>query len=166
MTESSRHSFVLTGKAVAGLCVSFFAVIISVNICLAWFAIATNSGEVATEPYRKGLHYNDRIAADERQAGLGWKQSVELEHSGRSLRVTITDRHNLPVRHLSLEGTIAHPATRKGEATLLFHETTDGSYLSEVVLSPGGYIADITAKTASDPENLSFRGRQRLWLNP
>ena len=38
---------------------------------------------VANEPYRKGLHYNERIAADARQAALGWTETVDVGRDGR-----------------------------------------------------------------------------------
>ena len=43
-----------------------------VNGVMIYSAVSTYTGLVANEPYRKGLHYNDRIDADERQARLGW----------------------------------------------------------------------------------------------
>ena len=41
-------------------------------------AMSTHTGLVANEPYRKGLHYNDRIDADARQARLGWVDTLDV----------------------------------------------------------------------------------------
>lgn len=166
MIEARKTAPVLTGRTVAAICVGFFLIVIGVNISLAWFAIETSSGEVATEPYRKGLHYNDRIAADELQTALGWRDTVSLSTDGKVLHVAITDAAAQPVRRLAIEGTISHPATRSGEQTVSLQETADGSYTSAVSLSPGTYIADITVRTADRPDTIAFRGRQRLWLKP
>ena len=60
-------------------------------------ALSTHTGLVANEPYRKGLHYNERIEADERQARLGWSDSIEI---GRDGRVTLlVTRPRRPPRH-------------------------------------------------------------------
>ena len=55
----------------------FFAVIFAVNGAMIYSAIVTHTGIVSNEPYRKGLHYNERIAADERQSALGWTDDVD-----------------------------------------------------------------------------------------
>ena len=55
-----------------GVFLAFFAAVFVVNGAMIYSAVSTYTGLVANEPYRKGLHYNERIAADERQARLGW----------------------------------------------------------------------------------------------
>ena len=57
-----------------GVFLGFFATVFVVNGAMIYSAVSTHSGLVANEPYRKGLHYNERIAADERQARLGWTE--------------------------------------------------------------------------------------------
>ena len=56
--------------------IAFFGTIFLVNGTLIYEAISTHTGLVANEPYRKGLAYNERIAADERQARLGWTETL------------------------------------------------------------------------------------------
>jgi nitrogen fixation protein FixH len=55
----------LRGGHVLGAFLGFFATVFVVNGALIYSAISTYSGLVANEPYRKGLQYNERIAADE-----------------------------------------------------------------------------------------------------
>ena len=64
----------LRGRHVLWAFLGFFATVFVVNGAMIYSAVSTHSGLVANEPYRKGLHYNERIAADERQARLGWTE--------------------------------------------------------------------------------------------
>lgn len=155
----------LTGKNVATICAAFFLVIVSVNASLAWFAISTNSGEVAQEPYRKGLHYNDRIAKDAEQTKSGWNANIQISDDASKLRVLLRDRDGSPIRNLRITGVVSRPTTRAGEAQVAFSENEDGSYSGSVTLLPGSYIADIAAYLSND-KTILFRGRQRLWLKP
>jgi nitrogen fixation protein FixH len=70
----------------------FFAPIFAVNGYFLYSALSTHTGIVANEPYRKGLHYNDRIAADATQAELGWHGDVELAPDNGRLKVAISSR--------------------------------------------------------------------------
>ena len=62
---------------------AFFASIFTVNGVMIYSALSTYTGLVANEPYRKGLHYNERIAADARQIRLGWTDTLDVGRDGR-----------------------------------------------------------------------------------
>ena len=66
----------LRGRHVLVVFLGFFAAVFLVNGAMIYSAVSTHTGLVANEPYRKGLHYNERIAADERQARLGWTDAL------------------------------------------------------------------------------------------
>ncbi len=68
------------------LLIAFFGVIFAVNGYFLYSALSTHTGVVAIEPYRKGLAYNERIAADERQKALGWQRQTSLARDGRVSR--------------------------------------------------------------------------------
>ena len=65
----------LTGRHVLAAMLVFFAVVFAVNAAMIYAALSTYSGVVADEPYRKGLHYNERIVADERQRQRNWREA-------------------------------------------------------------------------------------------
>ena len=58
----------LKGRHVLMVLCGFFVVMFVVNGIFVYFALATFSGGDTSNPYRKGLHYNEMLAADERQA--------------------------------------------------------------------------------------------------
>ncbi|MBL4612183.1 MAG: FixH family protein [Emcibacter sp.] len=72
-----------TGKKALMWIVGFFLIIFAVNAIVASIAVGTWGGLETKDAYRKGLYYNDEIAAAEEQKKSGWK--IFLRHSPRSL---------------------------------------------------------------------------------
>ena len=85
------------GRHVLMVVLGFFGVVFVVNGVMIYSALSTHTGLVANEPYRKGLHYNERIEADERQARLGWSDSIEIGRDGRVTLLVAAPRR--PSRH-------------------------------------------------------------------
>jgi len=59
--------------------VAFFAVVISVNGVMIFFAYDSWTGLETKDHYLKGLAYDDTIAAQKAQEALGWTVSFDLE---------------------------------------------------------------------------------------
>lgn len=156
---------VLTGRHVLIAVLLFFGVIFAVNGVLLWQAIATHSGLVANEPYRKGLEYNQRIDADERQQTLGWSEVVTI-HARDGVAVTLTDQAGQPVSRMVLTGTIGRPSTVRHDVALRFEEPTPGRYVATVSgLEPGAWLINLEAKPASGTADAHvYRMKRRLWL--
>ena len=76
--QRARRQQGLQGRQVLACSLAFFAAVFIVNGAMIYSALSTHTGLVANEPYRKGLHYNERIAADERQAHLGWSRHASM----------------------------------------------------------------------------------------
>lgn len=75
-----------TGKKALMWIVGFFLVVFTVNAIMAYIALGTWGGLETNDAYRKGLYYNDEIAAAEEQKKSGWK--IFLKHNPRSLEKT------------------------------------------------------------------------------
>lgn len=156
----------LTGRHVLGAMIAFFSVIFAVNAIFLYSALRTHTGVVAIEPYRKGLQYNNRIAAGDRQSELGWVEKIEALPDGR-VSIRIVDAAGAGVTGLVITGSIGRPSTARHDRTLRTVETAAGSYLAQVgTLELGGWTVAIEARvTTSDVEPV-FRTRRRLWLKP
>ncbi len=157
---------VITGRHVLLATLAFFGVIFAVNGVLLWQAIATHSGLVANEPYRKGLEYNQRIDADERQQTLGWSEVVTI-NARDGVAIIVTDRVGRPVSRLVITGTIGRPSTVRHDISLRFEEPLPGRYVARVAgLEPGAWLANLEAKPASGTEADAhvYRMKRRLWL--
>ena len=155
----------LSGRTVLAILLAFFGVVFAVNGYFAAAAIQTYTGVVAQEPYRKGLTYNLRIAADERQRALGWKAAVDAGLDGRA-RLDLTTADGRPVTDLVVTGTLGRPSTDIADRTMTFTETRQGRYETQVAaLDAGSWIVTITARGGSADEPV-FQLRRRLWLKP
>jgi nitrogen fixation protein FixH len=155
----------LQGRHVLMLFVAFFGAIFAVNGYFLYAALATHTGVVSQEPYRKGLAYNDRIAADERQSALGWQHTIDLALDGH-VRLRMTDAAGHPVAGLRFEATVGRPVTGDFDRRLALAETAPGVYEGRVAaLTSGAWIAGLEAFATSGQEPI-YRGRNRLWLKP
>lgn len=164
MNLSAVRGRELTGRHVLVVFVAFFGLVFGVNAYFVRVALSTHTGVVANEPYRKGLTYNERIVADERQSGLGWKSDIALGTEGSPLAITLADATGIPVRGLSVSATVGRPATTGADVTLTLSETAPGTYSADLKgLAVGAYIANFEA---GDGSRILYRARKRLWLKP
>jgi len=163
MHNAAPNSRVLTGGHVLLALVLFFAVVFAVNAYFITVALSTYSGVVANEPYRKGLRYNERITADERQHELGWTDEISLAPDGGSLSVVLRGRDGEPIRSLKVTGRLGRPATTSGEVPLMLDEAAPGRYETTLLLDGNGaFVASIEAQDGAS--SVVYRARKRLWL--
>lgn len=157
-----RAERTLTGRHVLIAVCAFFGIVFAVNGYFLFSALATHTGVVAVEPYRKGLAYNDRIAASDRQVARGWRDTVTASGDG-TVAVVLADASGAAVPGIKLTGSIGRPSTAREDIALVFVETTPGLYRAKVTtLAPGAWIIALQAhSTASEPD---YQMRRRLWL--
>ena len=96
--------------------VAFFAVIISVNGVMMYFAYDSWSGLETDGHYRKGLAYDDTIAAAKAQEAMGWDVKLDvktLKSDGDSrtvaYKVTFLDQDKKPVESLKAHAYFMRP---------------------------------------------------------
>lgn len=154
----------ITGRHVLMGFIAFFGIIFAVNGYFLYSALSTYTGIVAKEPYRKGLAYNERIAADERQAQLGWREDLVVERSGL-VRLSLTRAQGEPVRDIILAGSIGRPSTNREDRPLAFVAKA-GTYVADVgSLAEGSWVVDLVVRTSPSEEPV-YRARRRIWLKP
>ena len=154
------------GWQVLSCLLAFFAVVLAVNAAMIYWALSTYSGVVASEPYRKGLHYNDRLRADERQQQLHWREALSIDRDGQ-LVLALSDAEGQLIRGLSVEITLGRPSTNRDDVTLTLAADSTGRYRARLSPLPdGSWIVGIEARaSAADPDPV-FRARRRLWIAP
>lgn len=165
MTESNVLSPArLTGRHVLAILVAFFGVVFAVNGVFLTLALSTHTGLVANEPYVKGLHYNDRIAAEVAQEQLGWIVDVgQLSSEGR-ISVSVTSAAG-PVRGLKAVAALGRPSTANDDRKLVLGEGAPGTYgATTAKLAAGAWLLDVELRR--DPGSDVYRLRRRLWLKP
>jgi nitrogen fixation protein FixH len=156
----------LKGRHVLLTLIGFFAVIFAVNGIMVYKAESTFGGLDTDDPYRKGLDYNERIAAAEAQAKLGWRDSLSYVPETRRLRVSLIDKAGGAISGLEVSAQIQRPATNRFDREIVLEQTGPGIYEAEAAgLGPGGWTVDLTARS-SDEDAALYEARRRLWIKP
>ena len=141
----------LTGRKVLAALIGFFAVVFAVNGIFLALALSTNTGVVSNEPYRKGLKYNEQIAADTRQSELGWTSEITLNTRDGKVVALIKDRDGAVLAGLRAIATIGLAATDREDVAATLTETAPGHYEASFPnLKAGGYIANLEVSNPGD----------------
>jgi len=152
--------FRLTGWHVLAMVVGFFAIVMTVDICMATMAVRTFSGEVADDPYEAGRLYNRTLAERRVQAALGWTAAIAMINDG-DLRVTVKDRQGAPVDGLTVAALLERPATEAGKQPLAFKRSGPGVYDAHASDLTGAW--DVRVR-ATDAQGRPFEVQKRfLW---
>lgn len=155
----------LTGRQVLAVMLVFLAVVFAVNAAMIYAALSTYSGVVAAEPYRKGLHYNDRILAEERQRLRNWREALTIAPDGR-ITLAISGADAEPIGNLSVDVAIGRPSTNREDVKLRLVADA-GRYRGQIApLPPGAWIVALEARSAGAAGEPIFRARKRLWVAP
>ena len=101
----------LTGRHVLIAVLAFFGVVFAVNGVMTYIALDSFSGLATEDAYRKGLRYNEQLATADAQAAQGWRVKVDYREGSGSLRLTLRDKDDLPLRSLQIEGIVGRPAS-------------------------------------------------------
>jgi nitrogen fixation protein FixH len=163
---TARRDTGLQGYHVLYAFLTFLGVIFAVNGVMLYYALATHSGLVAQEPYRKGLAYNERISADERQAGLQWTADVVVSPHG-TIAITLADASGKPVSGRFADATLGRAASSRHDQRLALYEEAPGRYVAVGgAIEPGAWVVDATVRGVDDTSAPVYRIRRRLWLKP
>lgn len=142
----------------------FFGVVFAINGYFLYSALATHTGVVAIEPYRKGLAYNTRIAASDAQIAQGWSDVVMVDREG-GVSLELRDAQGGPVSGLLISGTVGRPATSREDKVLTFEDLSGGRYrASGFRLDEGAWIVTLEARRKISDAQPEYRMRRRLWL--
>lgn len=134
----------LTGRKVFLIAAAIFAVVLTPNLLMAWFAVSTFSGLVVDNSYVASQGFDRARAAQE---ALGWTLRVEPEADG-VLRLGFTDTDGKIVHPASLEAVVGRPTTERSDLQLEL-QRAPGGYVAEADLDPGNWVVMIAA-TAAD----------------
>lgn len=155
----------ITGRHVLIAMLVFFGVTIAVNAVFITQALETFTGEDVSQPYVKGLQYNETLAERAAQSALGWNATIDAtrDASGATaLSASLHDGNGKPLSGLSVSLTLQRPTDSHLDQTLTLSETAVGAYATTIPdLAPGQWDAIITT-AASD--GTKFEARRRLWL--
>jgi nitrogen fixation protein FixH len=124
------------------LTVSAFAVIIAVNVTMAWKAIATFPGLEVSSSYLASQDFDAEKAA---QLGLGWNLAPSYDPADGAVRLAFTDAAGRPVVLKDLDVLIGRPTEARDDRHPQFRRGADGAYLTNEALGPGKWMLMVTA---------------------
>lgn len=152
----------IDGRHVVFGLVVFFGVIFVVNGVFVYFATTTFSGISEEDAYRKGLHYNETIAAYKSQQALAWTHAAEIV--GDHIELRISDADEKPVSNLEVIGTMQRPVADGEDRALAFRQTGPGLYVATVgPFEPGQWQLEAEAKPYGRQQTPPYRMTARLW---
>ena len=125
--ETSDGGKELTGRKVLIIVVSFFAVIIGVNIFMAWSAIGTFPGLEVKNTYVASQSFDAERAAQE---ALGWEVSAEIVET--ALRLDIRGPDGAPAEVSALNATLGRATQRTDDQDLMFSQNSLGAHVANV----------------------------------
>jgi len=152
-----RRAFRLTGWHVLAMLVSFFAVVIGVDVAFTVLAVRTFPGQVSVTPYEDGLLYNKKLEQIAAQERLGWRAAAAP--GADVVAVEMRDAQDRPLGGLTLRGRLERPATEVGKISLAFREAAPGRYVADAKGLAGTW--DLTV-FAHDAGQNSFEAERRL----
>jgi nitrogen fixation protein FixH len=136
------------------------AVVIVVNAVMVTAALQSWSGLVVARPFERGLHYNEMLAAQQRQDALGWTVRIEYLPDPAPLQgriaVTALDRTGQSLPALAVSGYLVRPIEALPSLPLNFQSVDDGQKnqaQAEASISPpkpGQWEARITVQSGED----------------
>ncbi len=143
------------------LFVAFFAVVVGANGILVVLAMDTWTGLETEDAYRKGLRYNEQIAAAERQRALGWQVDLDFAPAGgRAGRLTVTlrDRKGTPLRRAEVDAKLVRPTHVGYDFALPLDPEGGGRYAADIRFPLAGqWDVRVTARRGADRYRLTRR---------
>lgn len=125
------------------LVVGFFALIIAVNVTMAYFALGSWTGLVVKSSYVAGQNFNQNTAASraENQAA-GW--SLKVNETKGALKFHIRDKNQNPVSEVDVQVVAQRPVHENADMNLAIAELGSGVYQAAEALDHGVWNLKIT----------------------
>jgi nitrogen fixation protein FixH len=160
-TMSTRAADRRKSRWIPWIFVLGFLVVVGVNGTMIAFAIGTFTGLTTTEPYTKGLRFNDQIRHVEAQKRLGWRLAARFERSGvqsGDAALVLTDRDGAPLAGARVSATFVRPVEKNRDFTVAFQSAGNGRYVGHAEFPLPG-VWDVTYRIERDGQSLEARDR-------
>lgn len=156
----------ITGRFVLITIVSFFLVVISVNVVMMRFAITTLSGTEVDSAYSAGLAYQKEILAAHEQNARGWKVDAHVDRKpdgGAVIVLHASDAGGAPLTGLAFSGSLERPTDRRADQPLQVVERGEGNYRGTAKgVAPGQW--DLVIEADADGKRM-FLSHNRVVLH-
>ncbi len=144
MSKSIQKQGEFTGRHMAIIMVSFFGVIITVNLTMAIFANTTWTGLVVKNSYVASQEFNGVLQQSRKQAALGWRG--EISGSGKTVTFELHKPDGSEVAIGKVGVMFRRPATEVLDHMVELSHQTNGIYSGAIDLGPGNWTAEVNAE--------------------
>lgn len=155
----------IDGRHVLAILIGFFLVVATVNGIMVWMAESSFPGLVTANPYEKGLDYNDRLAARQAQAKLGWQVDVGLNGADMAhrLEARFRDAAGAPLTGMNVRARLIRPVVAGSDFEVALKELDAGLYSASVQFpNRGDWHLVVEARQTGDVP--VWRMERELWL--
>lgn len=146
--------------------VAFFGVVLLANGIMVFFALESWTGVGTSDAYRKGLAYNEQIAAAEAQAEQGWQATLDYAPEGGlngRLSLALSDRYETPLSDAQVLVELVRPTHEGEDFTVVLAPEGAGRYGASVDFPLAGLWE---ARLTAEHERGSHRLTARLMVRP
>lgn len=147
----------ITGRNVFAFTASAFAVIIGVNVLMAYKAISTFPGLEVDSSYVASQTFD---AEQKAQAALGWRLVQGYDPVLGQLSLRFTDAAGAAVQLADLSVLVGRSTEAREDVTPRF-DYAGGAYLADAQLGRGKWVLHVTGHAA---DGTLFRQRLDLWV--
>lgn len=156
----------LTGKTVLILLLSFFGVVVGVNMTMMRIAINTLPGTDVDSAYSASLAYTSEISAARSQSERHWRVEARLtRQSGGDATLTLAanDAQGKPLRNVEFTGRLERPIDKRGDRRIVLAQAGEGKFVGKASdVSAGQWDLVIEGDTSGQRVFLS---KNRVVLN-
>ncbi len=131
-----------TGRHMAVILVSFFGLVIAVNLTMARFAISTFGGVVVENSYVASQHFNRWLDEARSERALGWTAAFDWRDD-RRLAVTMAGLSG----PAELRATVHHPLGRLPDRVLRFSPMDKNTFISTDQLPEGRWLLRLEVRS-------------------
>ncbi len=146
------------------LFVGLFGVVLAVNGIMVAIALDSWTGLVEHNYYRRGLQYNEALAAQRAQDALGWQVEVGEHNEAPGelvLRLSLADREGRAIAAERVVATLERPSQIALDRAVVFHAQRRGRYSAAVTeLPPGVWDLRLVVHKGAD----SYEAVKRLMV--
>lgn len=146
-----------TGRHMAIILVSFFAIVMIVNFVMARYAVTTFGGTVVDNSYVASQKFNGWLADADAQDRAGWKDEMALDKD-RHLTLALSRQGTVPV-NLKIHARANHPLGLTETVNLQMVSTGEGQWRSLEMLPEGRWLIHIAVLEGTS--QAQFRGEVR-----
>jgi nitrogen fixation protein FixH len=141
-----------------------FLLVVAVNAALIFFSVNSFTGLTTTEPYTKGLRFNDQIREAELYERLGWHVAARfspVEARRGTIEVKLTDRNGAALTGAEVSVEFSRPVEKDRDFTLTLRSHGGGRYSADAEFPLAG-IWDVKYRIARGSETLKARDRLQV----